>query len=358
MHRLAGALAAAAVLVPAGMLTRVQLQHWQNSATLFEHALAVTEDNHLAHYNLGVDLAERGRRDDAIAHYTEAVRIEPDYALAQGNLGTLLAERGQLEEAIGHFQAALRVRPAFAEAHNNLAMALERTGRTREATAHYAEAVRLRPDRPDGHFNLAAALSGEGRHEEAITELREALRLRPTFDEAHFALAGALAQQGRDIEAAETYRDLFRLQPDSPAVRERLAMFLATANDPAVRDPSAAVALAEEACRISGRKDPGLLRTLAVAYTAAGRPRDAADTAGEAVALARSSGRPELANEIAEELAAPTRPRPAVTSTSPPNRSGNEANGEHFDRIASDFTVAVASMEVPVFRLRCRVPPA
>ncbi len=81
-------------------------------------------------------------------------------------------------------------------------------------------------------------------------------------------------------------------------------MFLATANDPAVRRAERrAVALAEEACRISGRKDPELLRTLTVAYAAAGRPRDAADTAGEAVALARSSGRHTLANEIAEELA-------------------------------------------------------
>ena len=135
-------------------------------------------------------------------------------------------------------------------------------------------------------------------------------------------------------------------------------MFMATANDPAVRDPSAAVALAEEACRISGRKDPELLRTLAVAYTAAGRPRDAADTAGEAVALAPLLGTTRARKRDRRGARSPARPRPAVTSTSPPSTSGNEANREHFDRIASDFTVAVASMEVPVFRLRCRVSPA
>ncbi len=305
-------LAAAAVLASASILTRAQLEHWRNSAALFEHALAVTERNHLAHYNLGVDLAERGRRDDAIAHYAEAVRIKPDYALAQGNLGTLLAERGQLDEAIGHFQAALEVRPSFAEAHNNLAMTLERVGRTREATAHYAEAVRLRPDRPDGHFNLAAALSGEGRHAEAIAELREAIRLQPGFDEARFALAATLAEQGRAAEATEAYRDLLRVRPESPAARERLAWSLATADDPAVRDPALAVSLAEEACRMTGRQDPDLLRTLAVAYAAAGRREDGEDAAEEALVLARALGRAELAAELAARLgnATPNHPDP------------------------------------------------
>ena len=40
--------------------TRHQLTHWQNSVTLFDHALEVTDDNYLAHNNLGVALNSEG----------------------------------------------------------------------------------------------------------------------------------------------------------------------------------------------------------------------------------------------------------------------------------------------------------
>jgi Flp pilus assembly protein TadD len=198
--------AAATVVVASAVATRIQVGHWRNSITLYEHALAVTDGNDLAQYNLGVALADAGRADEAIARYREAIRIRPDYALAHGNLGKQLAARGEIDAAISHYEAALRAYPGFAEAHNNLAIALEASGRNAEATVHYAEAVRLSPERPDGYYNLAAALAGQGRVDEAIAQLESALRLQPTFLEARVALGNALAQTGRTAEALREYR--------------------------------------------------------------------------------------------------------------------------------------------------------
>ena len=55
------ALAGAALLVVAllAVATRLQLRHWHDSVALFEHALAVTEDNHIAHAQLGAAYAEQ-----------------------------------------------------------------------------------------------------------------------------------------------------------------------------------------------------------------------------------------------------------------------------------------------------------
>ena len=46
----------AAIMLCIG-LTRQQLGYWQNNETLFRHALDVTENNYLAHNNLGIALA-------------------------------------------------------------------------------------------------------------------------------------------------------------------------------------------------------------------------------------------------------------------------------------------------------------
>ena len=52
--------------------------------------------------------------------------------------------------------------------------------------------------------------------------------------------------------------------------------------------------LAEAACRLSGRRNPGFLGTLAAAYAEAGRFPDAVNTIQEALALAKTSGASDL----------------------------------------------------------------
>ena len=53
------ALASAVALILCFALTREQLGYWQDSETLFRHALDVTQNNHIAHNNLGAALGER-----------------------------------------------------------------------------------------------------------------------------------------------------------------------------------------------------------------------------------------------------------------------------------------------------------
>jgi hypothetical protein len=70
------ALAAALVLGGLGALTWVQVTYWQNSLTLWEHALAVTQDNDRAHEHVSRWYREHGCPDAAEAHLVEASRIQ------------------------------------------------------------------------------------------------------------------------------------------------------------------------------------------------------------------------------------------------------------------------------------------
>ncbi len=249
-------------------LTWAQIQHWQNSETLFKHALAVTgTDNYVAHHNLGLALAKiPGRLPEAISHMESAVRIYPDNADARSNLGLALSDfpnrlpeaiahlqaalrispgsrvvhnnlgnalskiPGRLPEAVEEFQAALRIDPNYTEARNNLGLVLSKIpDRLPEAIAEFQKVLRINPDYPEAHNNLGLALSDiPERLPEAIAEFQAALRINPDYAEAHNNLGLALAKiSGRLPEAIAEYQTAIRIDPDSPAPHNNLGLALA-----------------------------------------------------------------------------------------------------------------------------------
>jgi Flp pilus assembly protein TadD len=55
------------------------------------HALAVTQDNQVAHAHLGIALLERGEVAAAIAHWHKSARLKPGFLEVTNNLAWLLA---------------------------------------------------------------------------------------------------------------------------------------------------------------------------------------------------------------------------------------------------------------------------
>ena len=107
--------AGGAAIVLCLALTRQQLGYWKDSETLFRHALEVTENNYVAHNNLGAALGKKGQIDEAIRQFQEALRLKPDDADAHNNLGIALDKKGQTDEAISQYQEAIRLKPDYAE---------------------------------------------------------------------------------------------------------------------------------------------------------------------------------------------------------------------------------------------------
>jgi hypothetical protein len=111
---------AGAVLVMLGIGAFVQAGWWRDSETLFRHALAVTDDNAVAHNNLGTALLRRRLLSEAEGHFAEAVHINPLYAEAHSNLGVALGRQGKIGEAILEFERALELQPDYPDARRNL----------------------------------------------------------------------------------------------------------------------------------------------------------------------------------------------------------------------------------------------
>ena len=191
------ALTISAALVIAAMLvcTRQQVHHWQNSFALFSRAVAVTENNYIAHAGLGKALRAQGKLDEAIKQYHLSLDINKSYDVAHYNLANALVDKGKFSEAISHYNQALRINPDYTDAHNNLGYALATQGKLDEAIVCFRKALQLKTDDASTHYNLGYAFQLKGRLDEAINEYRRALQIKPDYPKAAKGLEAALAEQ-------------------------------------------------------------------------------------------------------------------------------------------------------------------
>ena len=107
------------------------------------------------HYNVGVELWEEGRLEEAIAEYDEAIRLDPQDAVAQYSRGNFYLNLGQYEKAIHDFDEAIRLDPDLALAYNSRGDAYAYLGQYERAIHDFDETIRLDPD-------LALAYNGRG----------------------------------------------------------------------------------------------------------------------------------------------------------------------------------------------------
>jgi len=167
------AIIAAALLFILSATTVQQMRYWDDSITLFEHTLRVTNNNHIIHNNLGLFLTEHGRRTEGVSHYYEALRIHPGYANAHSNLGIVLLSKDKLNEASTHFMEALKTNPRHTEAHNGLGIVLANQGKFAKAITHFSEALRLNPTHAEARHNLNKVLALSGKTNKNNEQIRD-----------------------------------------------------------------------------------------------------------------------------------------------------------------------------------------
>jgi Tfp pilus assembly protein PilF len=209
---------AAGVLAVLMVCAWKQAAYWQNSESLWGHTLDCTVDNVNAHLNLGNALLQKGRVNDAIVQYQQALQIEPDYAQVHYNLGNAFLQKGSMDDAITQYQEALRFDPGYAQADNNLGYALLQKGNVDNAIAQYQSALQIDPDYAEAHNNLGYALLQKGSVDEAIIHFQKALEIQPDYAQAHNNLGNALLRKGKVDEAKIQFQKA--LQTQSPIHQE------------------------------------------------------------------------------------------------------------------------------------------
>jgi len=179
-----GAVCAGLVLIILGTITWQQTRIYNNAETLWKDTIAKNPDSWISYMNLGGVLSNRGRLEDALEYYQQALRIKPDSAWTHNNIGTMLAETGKPDLAVYHMKEALRLKPDYSEAYSNLGIFFARQKRYIDA-AHYLQvAIELAPENGRYHYNLGLILHRQEKLQEAVYCYKQALRFDPDLTDA------------------------------------------------------------------------------------------------------------------------------------------------------------------------------
>jgi Flp pilus assembly protein TadD len=214
------------IVVTSSVWTYQRNSVWSDDVALWRDCVEKSPNKDRPHNNLGNALAKQGDLNEAIHHYSEALRINPNYVKAHNNLGNALAKQGDLNEAIHHFSEALKINPNYVPAHNNLGNALAKQGDLNEAIHHYSEALKINPNLSDTHNGLGIILHRRGNFDEAVAHFRQAVRIKPGYAEAYNHLGTALHMQGKFEEAVIHFSKALKIKPDYTAARSNLTLTL------------------------------------------------------------------------------------------------------------------------------------
>lgn len=184
----------------------------EQTRAICEAILAERSDVAYIHSMLGRIAVTEGNDNEAIARYTEALKLDPDTGEGHNDLGILLARRGRTAEARDHYERALRIAlgtgveggdldralaaqgrisPLAVRVYTNLGNLFYRQGKVQDAVDAYRSAVKVGPADPNAWYQLSVALHELGKAGEAAKALGEVLQIDPTHQAARRALESA-----------------------------------------------------------------------------------------------------------------------------------------------------------------------
>ena len=270
----------------------------------YEVALQINPNYAEAHNDLGFALASAHRLDEAIEQYHLAIESDPKYAHAYNNLGQALAMQGKLDDAIPQFTKAVEADPESGSAEGNLGHALLEKKNLDDAIVHLKHAVELGPDSAETETNLGLALAEKGSMDDAVPHFEQALKIAPGYPDAHAYLGTALVMKGDKAGALKHWQVALKEDPNNLRVLSDTAWLLSTAPDPALRNGTEALRLANHAVELTQGRAPMLLGTLAAAYAETGQFPKAISTEQHACDLARQLGNQRMAGMLDARLTA------------------------------------------------------
>jgi tetratricopeptide (TPR) repeat protein len=195
-----------------------QVKIWENTFRLFEHAIKVTENNDVAHLNLGLAYAERRMLERAMDHYKRALEINPSSARAWNNMGGYWAKKRDYHSAINCYKNAILYDPTVEEFYLNLATTYMSTGDIDKAIFLYKKTTQMSPDYYQAHHYLGLAYLTTGKIDEAITHLDSAYRIFPEHRDIRNNLGLAKVKKKEITTALNNYKNAMVIRPEEAKI--------------------------------------------------------------------------------------------------------------------------------------------
>src|SRR5664280_1181023 len=203
--------ASALIILCLSIITWTQVGYWQNSISLFDHTLKVTDNNWFTYSSRGNTYYALGNYQQALDDYDRAIEIKPGYAMAYNNRGNAYNVLGNYSQAIEDYGRAIEIKPGYAEAYYNRGTSYNSIGNYQQAIADLKRAIEIKPVYPEAYINRGFAYKGLGNYQQAIEDYGRAIDTKPDYAYAYLNRSAAYARLGKNDMAVNDLKTAAKL---------------------------------------------------------------------------------------------------------------------------------------------------
>ena len=190
-------------------------RQYEEAIKHYTEAIKLKPDLDEAYNNRRNAYYEKEELDKAISDYNTAIKLNPDDASAYNNRGNAYDEKGEFDNAIRDYTEAIKRKPDYAEAYINRGSAYAQKGDLDNAIKDYNIAIELQPDDTTAYINRGNVYIDKSKFELAIRDYTEAIKRKPDYAEAYNNRGVSYSKKGEFDNAIKDFDKVIQLQPDS-----------------------------------------------------------------------------------------------------------------------------------------------
>jgi tetratricopeptide (TPR) repeat protein len=219
-------------------LTYLRNEDYRSSTSIWQDTVQKLPWNIRARSNLGLELIESKRPEEAVAILEETINMRRKLKETsvvflpagwdsdlQAALGAALFESGRTIESIAPMTEACKLNPKNRDAHFNLGSALEKLEKHHESIPYFEAALNMNAQDIAARGAVFRAYIMTRAFQNAERVARELVGNEPSNVEWLTNLADTITLQGRYAEARDLYEKVLRVDPGNQRAAGRLKQF-------------------------------------------------------------------------------------------------------------------------------------
>lgn len=151
--------------------------NYQNAVADYTESLRLSPVNGIVYYHRAKALEELGKIDEAIKDYHLMIAYKTDLAKAHYNRGTLYMEKQNFYAAIDDFDASLAIDPKYTNAYYNRGHSYWSLGKFDKSLSDLSRAIALNPNAVDFYNMRAVVYCEKGNTTLALKDQDQAIKL-------------------------------------------------------------------------------------------------------------------------------------------------------------------------------------
>jgi tetratricopeptide (TPR) repeat protein len=159
----------------------------------FSEAIKMDPNDPSGYIQRGITYSNVGKQDEAIADFNFAINYDPANADAYNGRGNAWAQKEQYEQAIKDYTKAMELQPALVKAYSNRAIAYINQQNIPQALVDFSKVIELTPDDAQAYFNRGQAymtalqsVSDTSYVDLCIADFNQAIALSPDLAASYY----------------------------------------------------------------------------------------------------------------------------------------------------------------------------